>query len=225
MARGDQIYTQREFWNLQGLYEHHGIDCGDGTVIHYRKPSETVEQTSLATFAGSQPIYVKPYRTAFIPEVAVQRAESRLGERRYNLLFNNCEHFATWCKTGISSSQQVNDFLPLLATLKTEELETPVQEALQDSDQDSARVLVQRALGQIEVVWNDLQPRYKRARAEAATWERVAQEAVQRDRDDLARAALTRKRQYRQEAEKLEAQLQQLATLTERVLRQKLQAQ
>ena len=31
----------------------------------------------------------------------------RLGEQRYNLLFNNCEHFAVWCKTGQHRSGQV----------------------------------------------------------------------------------------------------------------------
>ena len=36
---------------------------------------------------------------------------SRLGEQRYNLLFNNCEHFAHWCKTGRHRSSQVEDFL------------------------------------------------------------------------------------------------------------------
>jgi len=225
MARGDQIYTLREFWNLHGLYEHHGIDCGDGTTIHYRKPSETIERTSLAEFAGGRTVYVKRYTTSFIPDVVVQRAESRLGEQRYNLLFNNCEHFATWCKTGISVSQQVTDFLPLLATLRADELEQPVQEALRNSDPESARVLVQRALGQLEVVWNDLQPRYKRARQEAASWEQVAREAVRRDRDDLARAAIARKRQHQQEAERLEAQLQQLTALAQRVLHQRLQVQ
>ncbi|TRU83670.1 MAG: NC domain-containing protein, partial [Microcystis novacekii Mn_MB_F_20050700_S1D] len=44
MARGDQIYAYRELLNLQGVYAHHGIDCGDGSVIHYRKPSEIVER-------------------------------------------------------------------------------------------------------------------------------------------------------------------------------------
>ncbi len=30
MARGDQVYVYREFFSLDGVYEHHGIDCGDG---------------------------------------------------------------------------------------------------------------------------------------------------------------------------------------------------
>jgi Lecithin retinol acyltransferase len=50
MSKGDQLFVHRELINLQGMYEHHGIDCGDGTVIHYRKPSETIERTSILTF-------------------------------------------------------------------------------------------------------------------------------------------------------------------------------
>jgi hypothetical protein len=40
--------------------------------------------------------------------MVMYRAESRLGEGRFDFVFNNCEHFATWCKTGISESQQVD---------------------------------------------------------------------------------------------------------------------
>ena len=36
---------------------------------------------------------------------------SRIGEQRYNLLFNNCEHFASWCKTGRHQSGQVEGWL------------------------------------------------------------------------------------------------------------------
>lgn len=47
----------------------------------------------------------------YSPEETVERAKSRLGETSYNLVFNNCEHFAIWCKTGISESHQVNRIL------------------------------------------------------------------------------------------------------------------
>ena len=46
--------------------------------------------------------------------MAVQRALSRVGERRYSLTGNNCEHFATWCATGIAISQQVIEWLRTL---------------------------------------------------------------------------------------------------------------
>ena len=83
MARGDQIYLMQEFLSLEGVYEHHGIDCGDGTVIHQRKRTETIERTSFATFMNhsKSQVYVRNYRTCFIPDVVVQRAESRLGEK------------------------------------------------------------------------------------------------------------------------------------------------
>lgn len=36
----------------------------------------------------------------------VGRARSRLGEAKYNVALNNCEHFAIWCKTGQHVSYQ-----------------------------------------------------------------------------------------------------------------------
>lgn len=53
----------------------------------------------------------------YSPEETVQRAYSRLGEVSYDLIRNNCEHFAIWCKTGISESHQVNHLLKLLKTM------------------------------------------------------------------------------------------------------------
>jgi hypothetical protein len=44
----------------------------------------------------------------FSADTVLARAESRLGESRFDLVSNNCEHFAAWCKTGISSSEQIN---------------------------------------------------------------------------------------------------------------------
>ena len=38
---------------------------------------------------------------------AAQRAESKIGHRAYSLLWNNCEHFVSWCATGVAGSQQV----------------------------------------------------------------------------------------------------------------------
>lgn len=49
--------------------------------------------------------------TLYSPEETVERAESQLGEGDYNLVFNNCEHFAVWCKTGVKESSQVQRFL------------------------------------------------------------------------------------------------------------------
>lgn len=44
-------------------------------------------------------------------EETVKRAKSKIGETEYSLIFNNCEHFAIWCKTGIHESRQVENVL------------------------------------------------------------------------------------------------------------------
>lgn len=47
----------------------------------------------------------------YSPIDTVKRAISRLGEHNYDLISNNCEHFAIWCKTGVSMSTQVRAIL------------------------------------------------------------------------------------------------------------------
>jgi hypothetical protein len=224
MVLGDQIYVYRDLVGVGGVYQHHGIDCGDGTVIHYRKPSEIIERTSLATFDRGNRVYIKQYvqEFCFIGDVAVQRAESRLGENNYNFLFNNCEHFATWCKTGISDSSQIRDFIPIITKLNTANLYEPIKQALQETDKQNTQQLLNQALGDIKVVWDSVQPEYKQALQEIEVWEKVAQKAVQRDRDDLARAALMKKYNYKQRANKLKQQLDELATMTENLIRNKM---
>jgi len=49
--------------------------------------------------------------TIYSPSEVVARAKSRLHEQKYNLIFNNCEHFAIWCKTGVKGSKQVEEIL------------------------------------------------------------------------------------------------------------------
>ena len=107
MARGDHISV----WRFG--YTHHGIDVGDGTVIHLAgdgrgKREASVRRSSLAEFAKGSRIRVHPYGSArFDPDITVTRAESRLGAAGYHLLTNNCEHFAYWCVTGQLVSAQV----------------------------------------------------------------------------------------------------------------------
>lgn len=132
MAKGDHLYVNC------GAYDHHGIDCGNETVIHYegKYRGGRITRVPKMTFANNKIIHVRQYsektvavaladgktavlladgKTIYIrdlleksysPEAVVARAESRLGEEGYDLIFNNCEHFATWCKTGIHESKQ-----------------------------------------------------------------------------------------------------------------------
>ena len=220
MAKGDCIYVYRNFGALEGVYKHYGIDCGDGTVIHYRKPSEVIEQTSMATFSQGNPIYVAQYSKgfAYIPDVVVERAKSRLGEHDYNLLSNNCEHFACWCKTGISNSKQIRNYLPAITTLDISKLYEPIKQAIGGKSSNTKR-LTNEALMDIKSVWNQIQPKYQEAIAESQTWAKVAQKALESDREDLARAAISKKLKYEQQASKLEVELSELAEITENIVR------
>lgn len=51
----------------------------------------------------------------YSPEETIKRAKSRLGENKYSLIWNNCEHFAIWCKTGLEESKQVDEVLGIVS--------------------------------------------------------------------------------------------------------------
>jgi Lecithin retinol acyltransferase len=96
---------------------HHGIYVGDGKVVHYgalmydiiRKP---VEEVTLAQFAEGRPVFVVEHGEECVAtDEAIRRARSRLGEKRYRLLSNNCEHFVEWCLHGVHRSFQAETAL------------------------------------------------------------------------------------------------------------------
>jgi len=106
MARGDHIKVRRF------LYSHHGIDCGDGTVIHYtgsplHRINAAIRRTPLEAFTKGKKQYIIPYNPQPSPDEVIRRATDRLNEEKYSLVFNNCEHFATYCMTGAGKSPQV----------------------------------------------------------------------------------------------------------------------
>lgn len=107
-------------------YSHHGIYCGNGQVVHYSGFAQafkkgSLEITTLERFLGSEKkYYVIKYpanKVMFSAKDIVRRALSRVGEDRYNLVFNNCEHFAAWCMTGKSESKQVKAVLTHTSTI------------------------------------------------------------------------------------------------------------
>lgn len=226
MARGDQIYVMRDLVTIPGLYEHHGIDCGDGTVIHYRKSDEAqITRTPLSHFTRGKPVFVKAQPTAFVPDVVVQRAESRLGERRYDLLNNNCEHFANWCKTGRHESEQLAGFGLLLDRFQRPELEHFIERTARDRAPESAMALFHQALSDIAAAHESLKQQYQRAQQDIDTWHRVAQAALARDREDLARAALQRKVKAQRQQEDLTRQLAALVEVQLTLERSRQQAE
>ncbi len=95
-------------------YMHHGIYVGDGKVMHYAGMSRTfrrgpIAEVSLAEFSRGRPVrvVVRHPQRRFTSDEVIARARSRLGEDRYRLLSNNCEHFCEWCIGGEGRSRQI----------------------------------------------------------------------------------------------------------------------
>lgn len=99
-----------------GLYRHYGVDVGDGKVIHFRnysgqsKNSASIILTSKSEFSNGDYIensFITQY--LYDEDEIVERAYSKLGSSfgGYDLVDNNCEHFANWCASGKRTSSQV----------------------------------------------------------------------------------------------------------------------
>lgn len=106
LSIGDHIVVDR------GIYTHHGVYIGNNKIIHYSgEPGSSqgiISITMLKNFVKMDTFWVYPHNNALSPNKIVERAKSRLGEDKYDLVFNNCEHFANWCCTGKNCSPQVD---------------------------------------------------------------------------------------------------------------------
>ena len=114
-----------------GIYNHFGIFVDKNHVIHYTGKDEDfllrkmiINSKSVERIRASgldrnltddaKALYLlyqiknKVKFKIYSPEETVKRARSKIGERKFFLPGNNCEHFAIWCKTGVRQSYQVN---------------------------------------------------------------------------------------------------------------------
>jgi Lecithin retinol acyltransferase len=114
LAAGDAPPIASHVVTSRSGYTHHGIYVGDGKVVHYAGLARglrtgPVEEVSLAEFARGRSIWIRPYNhPRFDRHEVVARARSRLGENRYRVWTNNCEHFSEWCVRGEHRSRQVD---------------------------------------------------------------------------------------------------------------------
>lgn len=108
MENGDHIAVLK---NNQGIqYFHHGIYVKPNKVIHFAgtdKKSAKVEKVTILHFLIEYLSLVKfiyPDEMCLSPTEVIQTAEMYLmGTKKwdkYCIVTNNCEHFATFCKTG-----------------------------------------------------------------------------------------------------------------------------
>jgi len=122
---GKVVYVQR--YVLQGngiieavkdycIYRHYGIDVGDGKIIFFGNSDGESILTSRILLADRQGFsggaeISECFRAnyAYEPDEVLNRAYSQLGSDfgGYDLINNNCEHFARWCASGIRTSTQV----------------------------------------------------------------------------------------------------------------------
>lgn len=128
---GDLVEFRRSRYEHWGVYigMMNGIQCiahistdngdfDDVDVSNKKSLSSKILHGSTATvrsdpffqIAGQDLCRVNNYldgsRNPFPPNVIKERALLKLGSGNYNLLHNNCEHFAKWCRYGSHESTQ-----------------------------------------------------------------------------------------------------------------------
>ena len=116
MARGDRLAADRRLAGYGPTYVHYGIDLGDGTVAHAGPhrferlwAGGAVVRTSLEEFAKGESVRVVQQPPAAFPaEEVARRAEEHIGRDGYSPVTDNCEHFTTWCATGVCHSRQID---------------------------------------------------------------------------------------------------------------------
>jgi hypothetical protein len=116
----DAIVVKKEKF---GILDHYVIYLGQDSygehkfIANYTKGIQFIEHCELVAFLQT---YVPVRLNRFIGNEAqrieaVRRALTRLNERAYNLILNNCEHFANWVQKGLPKSEQVEDVGKALA--------------------------------------------------------------------------------------------------------------
>lgn len=108
---GDMIRVKVKF------YYHYGIFADEDTVIQFGLPDNgntppdeievlttDIKAFSCGEFVETAKLDFSEKKRRYSPNKTVSLAMSRLGERGYNILNNNCEHFANECMFGESKS-------------------------------------------------------------------------------------------------------------------------
>ena len=190
IQRGDHICFSRLAYSHHAIVESVDKCSGEANIIEYtntsagfiedhfrlrKNPGKAEVVEGKIKFDTNEHVYVIKHTSCFDPDTVVSRAKSQRKKREYNVFTNNCEHFALWCKTGISSSDQVNKVTDALKVAATRVLaekwgEKIPRELLQDivttystsTMSAGVRILVKETAGQ-EVVKAVIDPMVGRA--------------------------------------------------------------
>ena len=115
---GDHIYVKRK----TRFYIHHGIYLGEGKVIHFtgsirEKVDPEVRKTDLSRFLKDGKLKRRNHKKRLSPSETIRIAREQLSNKNFSMIWNNCEHFATYCATGKKKSRQVKIALYVLSTV------------------------------------------------------------------------------------------------------------
>ncbi|KAH9488130.1 hypothetical protein Btru_064970 [Bulinus truncatus] len=122
------------------LYSHWAIYYGDGKIVHlvgeddddqidtrfhlkhkFTISGKTFNKAKVCIddfwdVVGEHKAFINNYDDKFSPmetSKILERANKSIGRVGYNVLYSNCEHFATWCRYDVRESSQVNMFINL----------------------------------------------------------------------------------------------------------------
>lgn len=117
---GDAVVVKKEAF---GILDHYVIYLGVDNrgqhkfIANYSKGIQFIQELELINFLKSYiPVRLNRFLGNELQRMsAVNRALSRLNENAYNLILNNCEHFANWVQKGLPKSEQVDDVGKALA--------------------------------------------------------------------------------------------------------------
>lgn len=117
----DAVYGDMIRVKVNTIY-HYGVYVSDDEVIQFgRRPDCFIEgeeivvlATSIDEFAKNSIVEVavltsSEMKKRVLPDESVRRARERLGENGYDILYNNCEHFATEIVLGQRSCKFIDD--------------------------------------------------------------------------------------------------------------------
>lgn len=111
LKQADAIILRKK---LLGMVDHYAIFLGyrNSTPVFVANYSTGVKEVTMEEMSSVLQTY-QPTQIDRFPgaederRIAVQRAWSRIGERAYSYVKNNCEHFKNWVHHGENRSEQV----------------------------------------------------------------------------------------------------------------------
>jgi hypothetical protein len=113
LQQADAIILRKK---LLGMVDHYAIFLGCRNnnpifVANYRDGVKEVDTHEMNRLLQTlEPTAIEKFQGSEIERMeAVQRAKSRIGEKSYSYVANNCEHFKNWVQKGEHRSDQISD--------------------------------------------------------------------------------------------------------------------